>query len=168
MRLLRKLALSSLICNTSPIQYLHQLGLLDALAELSSQVIVPPAVVNELEVGLQHNVDLPIIKDLTWFSIQSPISTIATPLIPDLGSGETEVLMLGLELKDVILVLDDSLARKTAQLLQLKFTGTLGVLLDAKKANLISNITPHLNRLQTLGFRLAPHTYQMILKLAEE
>lgn len=168
MSLLRKPALSSLICNTSPIQYLHQLGLLDLLAELTSQITVPPAVVNELEVGLQHNVDLPIITELAWVSIQTPVSSAAAPLIPDLGRGETEVLMLGLELERAVLVLDDSLARKTAQLLQLKFTGTLGILLDAKKANLISNITPHLNRLQTLGFRLAPHTYQMILKLAEE
>jgi predicted nucleic acid-binding protein len=36
------------ICDTSPIQYLHQIGFLHLLAEFSTHTIVPPAVVDEL------------------------------------------------------------------------------------------------------------------------
>jgi predicted nucleic acid-binding protein len=46
-------------------------------------------------------------------------------LINDLGTGETEVLMLGLEL-EAIVILDDGLARRVVEAVGLKFTGTLG------------------------------------------
>ena len=36
------------ICDTSPLQYLHQLGRLDVLRRLVGRVVVPPAVVDEL------------------------------------------------------------------------------------------------------------------------
>ena len=43
--------MSEFICNTSPLQYLHQLGLLDILRKLTGNVTVPPAVVGELQAG---------------------------------------------------------------------------------------------------------------------
>lgn len=47
-------------CNTSPLQYLHQLGLLPVLRTLAERIVVPPAVVQELEacptVAVQYNV----------------------------------------------------------------------------------------------------------------
>jgi len=36
------------IANTSPLQYLHQCGLIDLMAKLYQEVLVPPAVVQEL------------------------------------------------------------------------------------------------------------------------
>ena len=89
-------------------------------------------------------------------------------LISDLGAGESEVLMLGLELPDSVLILDDGLARRVAESLGLRFTGTLGLLLDAKRAGLISAVSPLLDRLQELRFRVAPHTRRAILDLAGE
>lgn len=43
--------MSEFICNTSPLQYLHQLGLLDILPKLTGNVTVPPAVIGELQAG---------------------------------------------------------------------------------------------------------------------
>ena len=43
----RRRALPELISDTSPLQYLHQIGLLEILPELAEQVRVPSAVVNE-------------------------------------------------------------------------------------------------------------------------
>ncbi len=62
------------------------------------------------------------------------------PLVTDLGPGETEVLMLGLESRESILVLDDAFARRVAETLALRFTGTLGLLLDAKRSGLIAQV----------------------------
>jgi len=39
------------ICDTSPIQYLHQTGFLHFLAEFYTRITIPPAVVDELERG---------------------------------------------------------------------------------------------------------------------
>jgi len=50
--------LPEVICDTSPIQYLYQIGHLELLVQLAGQVIVPPAVVRELEAGKERGVEL--------------------------------------------------------------------------------------------------------------
>jgi predicted nucleic acid-binding protein len=160
--------LSDVICNTSPIQYLHQLQLLHILPALAGRVIIPPAVVEELSQGRTSGINLPDVNVLKWVEIRRPVSELAVPLVTDLGSGETEVLMLALEMREAVVVLDYDLARRVAETLGLRLTGTLGLLLDAKKAGLISAIAPLLDQLQTLRFRVAPHTRVAVLKLAGE
>ncbi len=156
------------ISNTSPMQYLHQLGLLHLLPALVSQVIVPPAVVAELAAGRSRGINLPDPANLQWVAVRQPISAPALPLAVGLGPGEREVLALALESSDAIVVLDDQLARQTALTFGLRLTGTLGVLLDAKKRGLINEIAPMLDQLQSLRFRLAPQTRAAVLKLAGE
>ncbi len=157
-----------LICDTSPIQYLHQLGLLCVLPALSDRVLIPPAVAEEISVGQVLGVDLPDLATLDWITVQHPISEAARPLVVNLGPGETQVLMLALEIPEAIVVLDDALARDMAAALNLPLTGTLGLLLDAKQAGLIPKVCPLLDQLQALRFRLADHTRIAVLKLAGE
>ena len=47
------------ICNTSPLQYLHQLGKLDILPALAKTVTLPPAVIAELAEGQRLGVNVP-------------------------------------------------------------------------------------------------------------
>lgn len=132
------------------------------------QIIVPPAVVAELEEGRSRGVDLPDLHKLDWVLIRTPQSRTSVRLVTDLGSGETEVLMLALEAAEATVVLDDALARQLAEVLGVRLTGTLGLLLDAKQAGLVPSLTPVLDQLQALRFRLAPHTRAAVLKLAGE
>lgn len=76
--------------------------------------------------------------------------------------------MLALESTDSIVILDDGLARRFAETLKIRLTGTVGLLLDAKQAGLIDAIAPLLDQLQSLRFRLAPHTRRVLLRLAGE
>jgi len=78
------------------------------------------------------------------------------------------VLMLALELPEAVAVLDDALARRVAEALNLRLIGTLGLLIDAKRKGLISAVEPWLDQLQALRFRLAPVTRNAVLKLAGE
>lgn len=156
------------ICDTSPIQYLHQLGLLHILPALAENITLPPAVLEELSVGRQAGVNLPEIHVLDWIKTRVPTGRPALPLINDLGPGETEVLMLALESRDLVVVLDDALARRVAEILKLPLTGTLGLLLDAKKTGLISAVEPVLDQLDALRFHLSQETRAAVLKLAEE
>jgi uncharacterized protein len=150
--------LSEVICDTSPIQYLHQVGLLSILPALIGEITIPPAVVNELAVGRELGISLPGIEQLDWIAVQQPAGQVALPLVNDLGSGEAEVLLLALESREPVVVLDDALARRVAEALDLPLTGTLGLLLDAKQADLITEIKPVLDQLDALRFRLADHT----------
>ena len=96
---------------------------------------------------------------LNWVTIQRPVGEAALPLIADLGAGETEVLMLALEIPDAVVILDDGLARQVAETRGIRYTGTLGILLDAKRKGLESNLTMRLDQLQAVRFRVAPHTH---------
>jgi predicted nucleic acid-binding protein len=132
--------LPELICNTSPIQYLHQLGLLDLLRQLGGPVTVPAAVAREINDGRAVAVSLPDLAEVPWITIARPASAAALPLVTDVGPGEAEVLALGLERRDAVLVLDDAVARRSADTLRLRYTGTLGILLDAKKAGFVASV----------------------------
>jgi predicted nucleic acid-binding protein len=160
--------LPELICNNSPLQYLHQLDALTPLQRLAGRVIVPEAVVAELAAGRAQGIELPDPTRLDWCVVRRPRSSRVLRLVADLGAGETAVLALALESADSIVVLDDALARRRAELLNIRLTGTLGVLLDAKRAGLIDAIEPLIDRLQAFGFRLAVRTRLDVLKLAGE
>jgi len=160
--------LPEIICNTSPLQYLHQVGVLHILPALVRIVTVPPAVQEELNTGRNLSLSLPDLQSLDWIVVRGPSSPVTLSLVTDLGSGEREVLALALETPDSVCVLDDALARQVARTLQLRITGTLGVLIDAKRAGIIPTVRPLLDQLQSLGFRLAGHTRAAVLKLAGE
>jgi predicted nucleic acid-binding protein len=160
--------LPDVLCNTSPLQYLHQLALLHLLPALAETVMIPPAVVAELAAGRELGVDVPDPAMLPWITVREPIAAPALPLVNDLGPGETQVLMLGLEVPGAILVLDDALARRVAFSLQLPLIGTLGLLLAAKRANLIPAVAPLLDHLDALRFRLSGATRGAVLRLADE
>jgi len=160
--------LPDVICNTSPLQYLHQIGMLHLLPALVDTVIVPEAVVEELAIGRALGASLPDPQAVEWIIVRRPVSAPALPLVTDLGPGETQVLALALESRDAIVVVDDDLARRTAEALGLRLTGTLGILLDAKRAGLIPAVEPLLDQLQQLRFRLAAHTRAAVLRLAGE
>jgi hypothetical protein len=160
--------LSEVICNTSPLQYFYQLGMLHVFQALAERIIVPPAVVHELAIGRAQGVSLPDPTVLEWITVRPPASTAVLPLVMDLGPGETEALALALESTDAIVILDDALARQMATTLAIRFRGSLGLLLDAKQAGLVSSIAPLLDQLQALGFRLNAETRKLILDLANE
>ena len=90
------------------------------------------------------------------------------PLVTNLGDGEKEVLVLGLETPDSLLILDDRHARRYALALGLKISGTLGVILLAKERGILEAVKPALARLEALGFRLGHKTRQSVLELAGE
>ena len=156
------------VCDTSALQYLYQLDLLDLLPSLATEVFVPPAVLEELAVGRALGFRVPAVESLRWVTIRQPVNRPAIPLIHDLGPGETEVLWLTLESPGAVAVLDDATARSAAGLLELPFTGTLGLLLDAKRAGLIATVRPLLDALEALRFRMSPTTRSAVMRLAGE
>lgn len=89
--------------NTSPLQYLHQLGLLHILPALVGRIVVPPSVERELLIGRELGFNLPDLAKLDWVEIRRPTSRPALPFINDLGPGETETLMLASRCLDLLL-----------------------------------------------------------------
>ncbi len=60
----------NVIFDTSPLQYLFQLDVLDLVPQLMNQIIVPPAVVTELRAGRKLGQRLPLIEQLPWVKVE--------------------------------------------------------------------------------------------------
>ena len=86
-----------------------------------------------------------------------------------LHDGEVEVMILAQELPHAdLVILDDNAAKKTAKFLGLKVTGSLGVILKAKKNNYIPSVTDVMNQLITNGFYISPDVYNFVKNQAGE
>lgn len=156
------------ICNTTPLRYLHQIGCLQLLPELYHQLIVPRAVVEELRQGELRGIDTPFLGALEGVSVQT-VSSVDLRRVPaGLDAGENEVLALALGKVDPLVILDDAAARNQARVLRIPFTGTVGVLIKAKQTGLIPAIRPRLDQLDTAGFYLRPEVRAQVLELTGE
>jgi uncharacterized protein len=154
--------------NTSPLLYLHQVRLLEILPKLYGTVIAPSAVEQELAVGRAKGIAVPDLNLLNWLQIRVIDLASTIPNVIDLGRGEAEVIALGIENPNSLLILDDQLGRRIATLYQLRYTGTLGVLIKAKQAGYLAAIAPVIRELQAQGMWLTESVIQTVLKLAQE
>jgi len=85
-----------------------------------------------------------------------------------LGKGESSAMALSLEIPDSILIIDDYKARKTAEILKLKFIGTIGLIIRAKLDGVIPSVKPLLQKIKLTNFRLSTDLEQYALKEAGE
>lgn len=157
-----------IIANTSPLLYLHQAGCLDVLRRLYGTIIVPPAVQGELTEGQRRGVDVPDVDNLAWVHIHPVASVALVPAVTDLGRGEAEVIALGLEIANGLLILDDQLARRIADVHGLRYTGTLGVLVRAKQAGYLSSVRATVAILRAKGMWLSDTVVDAALRLSGE
>lgn len=86
----------------------------------------------------------------------------------DLGVGEIAAMALALENPDRVILLDDMLARRTAQAAGLQVWGTLKVLLEAKSHGIIATVEPYVLKLGDSGMWISSEINERILELAGE
>jgi uncharacterized protein len=104
------------ICNTSPIQYLFQAGLLEIPPRLYGKIVIPQAVASELSCGRNSGVALPEFARLPWLEVRPVAHRLLLVLPGDLDAGELEVLTLAKQSLDSLAIIDDGLARRYARL----------------------------------------------------
>ena len=153
--------------NTTPLQYLHRLGRLDWLRDFYGRVVVPAAVAAEMDAGRKIGAGVPDVRVIPWIEVRAmPEPDEVFPGF--IHRGEAGVIALARLSGDALILMDDGLARVHARGLGLRVTGTLGVILRAKREGLIPAVEPLLGQLQDEGFRVAPATLAEVLRLAGE
>lgn len=85
-----------------------------------------------------------------------------------LHAGEVEVMILAQEQNADLVILDDNAAEKTARYLGLVVTGTLGVLIKAKRKGIIEEVRPLLLDMRKNGFYVSNAIERMVLEQAGE
>ena len=119
--------------NTSPLIFLTKGGYLDLLKILSPIIIVPTAVADEIQAYGADDVTAQQLAETNGLTV-IPVVTIPNLILNwDLGQGESEVLAYGYLNKGTEIIIDDLAARKCATTLNIRFRGTLGIVLLAKE-----------------------------------
>ena len=145
-----------LVVNASPLILLSRTDRLDLLASLATTLVVPEAVIREIHAGSDRDDTVARIKDL------SSVLRVDDQPVPDrirswdLGAGESQVLVHGLERPGSEVVLDDLAARRCARSLDLPMIGTLGIVILCRHRGLISAARPVIEALCNAGLRLKP------------
>ena len=155
------------VSNTTPIITLLKIGKLDLLGELYGKVNVPQAVYREIEAGKDRDYYTDVGK-LDWIDIVPIKSTSARLFLFDLDDGEAETIILAQELAADIVIIDEKLGRRYAAQINIKVTGTLGILLKAKECGIISTVAPFLHELREKSSWINNSLFEKALHLAGE
>ncbi len=141
----------------------EHLNLLDIFFD---KIIVPEAVYNELT--LNNKPESKRLKDYLLNKVSK--KDINKHLIKDthLGKGELEAMALYKAIDADFLIIDDKLARKAAVINNIKITGSLGILLFAKKKGYIKTLGPCIENLKRSNIRISESLIQRVLQEANE
>lgn len=156
-----------IVSNTTPIISLLKIGKLIILKKLYTKIIVPQEVYNEIENGKEkeYYTDLSLLDWIEVIPIKDKKSIF---YFLDLDKGEAETIILAIEIKADLVIIDEKLGRFHAKHADLKITGTLGILLKAKKQGIIKKIKPLLLELKEKGIWLNDNLFEKVLILAGE
>ena len=154
------------VVNTTPIIALAGIGQLDLLQNLYGEILIPKAVCLEIiSEPARSLVDAALwIKVIRCNSSDERKSTFSSRL----HAGEVEVLILAKDCGADLLIIDDNAAKKTAKYLGFTVTGTMGVLLKAKREGYINAVKPLMKRLIEDGLYISPMVQAYMLEAAEE
>jgi predicted nucleic acid-binding protein len=156
------------VANTKPIIALALIGQLGLLGQLYEEVLIPPAVEDEILRGGASGVGVTEFREAHFIRTRPLTDPSRADLLSDLDRGEAEVIGLSQEAKAGLVIIDERLARQHAKRLGLKLTGTLGVLLEAKRKGYVTALKPLIEQLVLRGIRLSDGIIAKVLRLAGE
>jgi predicted nucleic acid-binding protein len=144
----------TVVSDTSPINYLVLIGLDGILPRVFSQVLIPGAVLAELQApGAPREVREWIASPNDWLRVET--AGVVDHDSWGLDRGECEVITLAKRRSVKLVLLDERRARRAALEHGLLVAGTLGVL-DRAAAQGIVDMADALKRLQHTSFRASP------------
>ncbi len=157
---------TSVITNLTAVQHFH------LLPQLYNQVTIPEAVYRELA-----DIDPPVpgtleVQDAPWLEVRQVVDREVIEHLQGkvrLDPGESEAIALAVELNADLLLIDERRGRAEADRLGLKITGLLGILVEAKRKELIAAVKPLIDALiATSEFRVSSALYHQILETVDE
>ena len=151
------------VADTSPINYLVLIGHIEILPYFYGRILIPPTVWEELQdANTPDQVRAWIAQAPGWMEKRTLLSAPDSSL-DFLDRGEREAIALAEQLGADRMIVDETLARGEAQRRKLSVIGTLGVLRNAARADLL-NLPEVLTELQKTSFYVAPELIRSLLE----
>jgi predicted nucleic acid-binding protein len=147
-----------IISDTSCLILLSIIDELNLLGRLSNKVFITPDVKKEFGRALPGWIQIKRPKDKHYQKI----------LEMDLDVGEASAIALSFDFANSILIIDDLKGRKIAENLNIRYSGTFGLILRAKQVGIIETVTPLLNKIKNTNFRFSENLINAVLKEADE
>ena len=166
------------IINASPLIYLGKIGALTLLPKLFTECYT--TLIVKKEVLRDNNApEFSVLKESfsNWISLKEPTNQHLVNRLKELNihTGEASVIALAKELQDnsdeIIMIIDDLAAREIARTLDLKVTGTIGVLIKSLNLKFITveKCKDFLHILvENTTFRISSALFSKILKEIEK
>jgi predicted nucleic acid-binding protein len=127
------------VVNSTPLIALSLVGHLSLLKIIFDEVVVPASVHDEVVVQGKSRPGAVELGNADWIVVKAPQEKPSlSPMLLGLDQGEMDVILLARELEADWVLVDEKLGRKVAEAVGLRVKGTLGVLLIAYRAGLLS------------------------------
>ena len=142
------------------------LGTWTSCANSMATVVIPDAVWHEVVVEGADQPGAEAVSSSSWIVRRTVTNRpLVHALRQELDAGEAEAIALAVEIDDALLLMDERLGRDTVRHFGIRYTGVVGVLIEAKHKGLVQALQPLLDALRNLvGFRVSEALYRRVLQ----
>jgi len=158
-----------IVINTGPLLALIAgLGDLKVLNSLYKQVIVPYEVRQEIMAGGATHFGIHEFTEAEFLIKRDNPTMIQPYLLNSLDLGESSVIQTALDEKIQTVCIDEAVGRRIARLNGLTLTGSLGIMIRAKKEGHSFSLRDAINQMQARGVRLSERIVDVALNQVGE
>jgi len=157
------------IGDSSVLIHLSRIDRLYLLNKFFSSIVIPPAVWHEVVTegkGRAGATEVEQAKKAGWLHVTQPQNKNLVHLLQQqLDVGEAEAIAMAIENNGSLLLIDEADARKIADIYNVTFIGTIGLLIRAHVENNIESFQTELDRLiHDGGFRISQALYDKVVR----
>ncbi len=153
-----------IVSDSSPLIAFSRINQIELLQTIIGSILIPEEVAREISEYGKGKKGVIDISNYSWIEVKKVISrTNVDLLLPSIDKGEAEVIILALENKADLVLIDELSGRKIAQSFNLSILGTAGVLLKAKEKGLIKAVKPLIDEMMEKGIRYSKRFYTHLL-----
>lgn len=161
-------ALRDLVINTGPVLALVAAGHLEVLRKLFARIVVPHEVAQEIEAGGRTQFAREEFRAASWLDKRATATVLSPLLQSTLDPGEAAVIALATSEQIVTVAIDEAVGRRIGRLHGLSVTGSLGILIQAKRQGLPILLRPAIAAMRQHGIWLSEVLEQECLRAAGE
>lgn len=161
--------MNAVVSNSGPLIALSSIGQSRLLQGLFGEVMVAPAVCLEVQAGGKTGAGSSLCTTESWLHVKQLIHPVDPLLTAVLDAGEAATIALATQESAALVVMDEAKGRRVARdIYGLQVIGTGRVLVESKRAGLITEVRGPIEQLRSKGYWMSNAIIAEILRQAGE